>query len=109
MTTDNKPMEVSKELFEAMAQMRCTMHLSGHELGALAFVLDTAVESGVKTLAMPELSAKQRETTQNLNDAIVALKARVDTALTYLSIAACAHLSEGQNMAATAPSTPREQ
>lgn len=108
MTTDNKPMEVSKELFEAMAQMRCTMHLSGHELGALAFVLDAAVESGVKTLAM-QMTPEQRETTEQLHRTITAMKASVDQAITYLGIAASAALAANQDAEQNAPSTDRPQ
>ena len=106
--TDHKPMEVSKDLFDTMAEMRCTMHLSGHELGALAFVLDAAVETGVKTLAMT-MTPEQRETTDNLYRAITAMKASVDQAITYLAVAASASMAAAQDAKQNAPTTDRPQ
>lgn len=108
MTQDNEPQKVDGALFEEMARLSVSLPMSGHELGALCFVLETAIESGNVTLAK-DLAPHHRETTENLQRAVLSLKARVDTALTYLSIAATANLAAVQDNVATAPSTPRPQ
>ena len=109
MTNDDKPMEVSPELFEAMAKLHCSLPLTGHEMGALSFTLDVAKETGEEILSRTDLTPEVRERTQALHDALMAIKGRVYTLITYLGIAASANLVSAQDNAATAPSTTTAQ
>ena len=59
--------------------------------------------------ARTDLTPEVRERTQALHDALMAIKGRVYTLITYLGIAATANLAAQQDNAATAPSTPTEQ
>lgn len=113
MTKDDQPQQVGTALFEAMARLSCSMPLTGHELGALAYVLRAAVDSGHQIMQTPDIVAQmtpaQHEVQTNINTVVEGLQARVDQMITYLSIAASANLAAAQDNAATAPTTSREQ